>query len=56
MLSAFPLVAVRLYVFVLSIKCVTNIAVLNGKWTMVSNIWYLSETDGTIYLMDGLLC
>lgn len=33
-----------------------DMATLNGKWTPVSKIWYLSETAVTICLVDGLLC
>jgi len=55
-LAAFPLIALWLYIFILSIECVANVAILHGKWTTMSKIWYLSETDVTICLMDGLLC
>ena len=44
------------HMLILSIRGVTDMAILNGKWTTVSKIWYLGETTVTICLMDGLLC
>ena len=36
---------------ILSTGWVIRMAILNGKWTTVSKIWYLGKTDVTIYLM-----